>query len=184
MSDTADRYRRLSDELARTVASVPADRWGAATACEEWTALDLIRHVVDTQGMFLGFVGEDPGDVPAVEDDAGAAWNSARAKVQSRLDDPEGAVAEFDGFTGRTTFEAAVDRFLCTDLVLHGWDLATATGQTAAIDPDDMSHVREAMAPLVDKMRVPSAFGAELEAPSGADEQTTFLAFFGRRAWS
>lgn len=184
MSEISERYHRLSDQMATTVANVAGDQWDATTPCEEWTALDLVRHLVDTQGMFLGFVSKEVGDLASVDDDPAAAWDGARAAIQTQLDDAEGAVAEFDGFTGRTTLEAAVDRFLCTDLVLHGWDLATATGQTVTIDPDDMAHIREAMAPLADKMRGPSAFGPELDAPTDADDQTTFLAFFGRRAWS
>jgi hypothetical protein len=35
---------------------------------------------------------------------------------------------------------------------------------------------------LSDKMRGPGAFGPELEPPREADEQTAFLAFFGRQA--
>ena len=138
--------------------------------------------MVQTQGMFLGFIGDELGNGPPVDDDPAAAWDHARGKVQAALDDPERAGAEFDGFAGPTTFDAAVDRFLCTDLVIHRWDLATGTGQTVELDQGDMDHVREAMAPLVDKMRGPGAFGDEVEAPSDADEQTKFLAFFGRRA--
>jgi uncharacterized protein (TIGR03086 family) len=182
MSDTADRYRRLSDDFAATVATVPGDRWDDQSPCEDWKARDVVRHVVDTSGMFLGFVGKDLGDVPSVDDDPAAAWDHARGRIQAELDDPERAKAEFEGFGGKSTLEAAVDRFLCTDLVVHRWDLATATGQDVTIDPGDMAAVRESMAPMADKMRGPGAFGPEVEPPRGADEQTAFLAFFGREA--
>jgi uncharacterized protein (TIGR03086 family) len=182
MSAIADRYRRLADDFAATVAAVPDDRWGAPSPCEDWKAIDVVRHVVDTSGMFLGFVGRDLGEVPPVDEEPEAAWDHARGRVQAELDDPERAVAEFEGFGGRSTLEAAVDRFLCTDLVVHRWDLGRATGQDISIDPQEMTAVRESMAPLADKMRGPGAFGPELEPPRGADEQTAFLAFFGRQA--
>jgi uncharacterized protein (TIGR03086 family) len=182
MSDTAARYRRLSDLFAATVAGVADDGWSVQSPCEDWTARDVVGHVVATQGMFLGFVRRELGDGPTVEDDPAAAWDYARTKVQADLDDPARAAATFEGFTGLSTFEAAVDRFLCTDLVLHRWDLARASGQEVTIDPADMAHVREAMADLADRMRGPGAFGPELDPPPGADEQTTFLAFFGRDA--
>jgi uncharacterized protein (TIGR03086 family) len=182
MSETANRYRRLSQQLADTIASVPADRWEAQSPCEDWTARQVVDHMVGTQATFLGFIGSELGEAPTVEDDPGAAWDHARGKVQAVLDDPERAATEFDGFSGRTTFEAAVDRFLCSDLVVHRWDLGKATGQDVELDAADMADVREAMAPLADKMRTPGAFGPELEPPAGADEQTRFLAYFGRRA--
>ena len=61
--------------------------------------------------MFLGFVGDELGDIPSADDDPLAAWNAARAKVQERLDDPERAKIEFQGLSGTSTFEAAVDKF-------------------------------------------------------------------------
>src|SRR5881394_3747770 len=121
MSEVAERYRRLSTAFAEKVAAVPKDRWSNQSPCAEWKARDVVRHVVDTQGIFLGFVDKKMDDIPSVDDDPVAAWNAARAAVQANLDDPAAAKLEFDGFWGRSTFEAGVDRFLCTDLVVHGW---------------------------------------------------------------
>jgi uncharacterized protein (TIGR03086 family) len=182
MTETPDRYRRLSDDFAETVSRVSGDDWDRSSPCPDWTARDVVAHVVQTQGMFLGFVGRDLGSAPSVDDDPAAAWDHARARVQAELDDPERAAASFNGFSGPTTFAAAVDKFLCTDLVIHRWDLARAVGQDVSLLPEDMAHIRTAMADLVDRMRGPKAFGPELEPPPDADEQTRFLAFFGRRA--
>lgn len=182
MSEIADRYRRLSDAFAEKIGNVAADRWTAPTPCPEWSARDLVNHVVQTQGMFLGFVGHELGDIPSVDDDPAAAWEAARAKVQAGLEDPATAKAEFDGFTGRSTFEDGVNRFLCFDLVVHGWDLARATGQEEKIDPDEVARVHEQAKAFGPAMRNPAAFGDEVEAPADADDQTRMLAFLGRRA--
>src|SRR5215207_5360824 len=182
MIDTAERYRRLSADMAGTIAAVPADRWEDQSPCEDWKARDVVRHLVDTQGRFLGFVGRELQPGPSVDEDPAGSWDSARAQIQAALDDPATAEQEFEGFTGKSTLSAAVDRFLCSDLVIHRWDLARATGQDVRLDPDDMTHVREAVAAFADKMRGPGAFGPELDPPPGADEQASFLAYFGRRA--
>lgn len=182
MNEIAERYRRLSDRFAARIAAVPADRWGAQTPCTEWTALDLVRHVVETQGMFLRLVGRELPDLPDVADDPAAAWDGARATVQADLEDPERAGVEFDGMLGRSRFDDAVDRFLSMDLVVHGWDLARATGQDERIEPRDIDHVWAATKALGDTMRMPSVCGPELTPPPGADEQTRLLAFVGRRA--
>ncbi|MCU1354672.1 MAG: hypothetical protein JWM89_90 [Acidimicrobiales bacterium] len=183
----ADRYRRRAARMTQTVAAVAADRWETFTPCEEWTARDLVRHLVDTQAMFAGFVDRpfEPG--PPVADDPLAAWIAARDQTQAALDDPAVAALEFDGFTGRSTFESAVDRFLSFDLVAHRWDLARAAGIDEQIPPDDLAAMQVALEKLTEEMgaamRGPGAFGPELEPPAGADQQTRVLAFIGRRAW-
>jgi uncharacterized protein (TIGR03086 family) len=182
MSEVADRYRRLSTDFAAKVAAVPPGVWDNPTPCPDWTARQLVAHVVSSQGMFLGFVGREMPPIPSVDDDPLAAFNAARAVLQADLDDPERAMAEFDGFFGRTTFEESVGRFLCFDFVVHGWDLARATGQDERIDPGDVRAVFEAARQFGDAMRGPNAFGPEIEAPPDADEQVRLLAFLGRRA--
>jgi uncharacterized protein (TIGR03086 family) len=182
MSDISDRYRNLADAFADKIAAVPSDKWDAQSPCPDWTARDVVQHMVDTQGMFLGFVGKELGPIPSVDDDPGGAWDAARAQTQHELDDPERAGAEFDGFFGRSRYDEAVNRFLCFDLVVHGWDLARATGLDDRIEPAEIGRVREQAEAFGDAMRGPRAFGPALEPPPNADEQTKLLAFLGRRA--
>lgn len=181
MSDATDRYRRLAGELATAVAAVPADRWSSPSPCEGWTALDVVRHVVDTSGMFLGFIGRSLGGIPSVDDDPHAALTAATGAVQAALDEPATAAQTFEGITGTSTFEAAVDRFLSFDLVVHRWDLARATGGDEHIDPDDVRRLTEAAHAFPEGMRGPRAFGPEVEPAPGADDRDRLLAFLGRR---
>lgn len=181
--EIAERFRRLAAAFADKIAHVPPERWQSPSPCEGWTARDVVRHMVDTQGLFLRLVGRELGEVPSVDDDPLAAWNAARAVVQANLDDPELASAAFDGFFGRTTYAQAIDRFVCTDLVLHSWDLARAAGLDERIDPEDVARVMEQMKGFGDAARGPELFGSEIEPPPGADEQTRLLAFTGRRSW-
>ena len=180
MTDIADRYERLAAAFVEKVVAVPADGWSAPTPCEEWTARDLVRHVVDAQGMFQGLVGREMGELPSVDDDPEAAVRVATGRTLSDLRDPERAEAEFDGFFGRTSFETAVDRFLSTDLVIHGWDLARAAGLDDTIPAAEMARIREHAAGFGDALRSPGAFGPEIEVPEDASEQEKFVAFLGR----
>ena len=182
MTEITDRYRRLSDRFATTVGGVGDDQWDNPTPCEDWTVRELVRHAVDTQGMFLGLVGRELGAIPSVDDDPVAAWDAARAVVQADLDDPERAGAEFTGFFGPTTFAAAVDRFLNSDLVIHRWDLARATGQDETIDPPDAERVLEGAQAFGDAFRGSGVCGPEVLVSDDADIQTRTLAFYGRVA--
>jgi uncharacterized protein (TIGR03086 family) len=181
MSEISERYARLSDAFAAKIAAVPRHAWANPSPCADWTARDVVRHVVETQGMFLGFVGRSLGEVPSVDEDPAGAFDAARAVVLADLEDPARAAAEFDGMFGRSTFEAAVDRFLNFDLVVHGWDLARATGLDDTIAPGDVARVREAADTFGEAMRGPRAFGPALDPPPGADAQDELLAFLGRK---
>src|SRR3954469_731839 len=99
---TSERYRRLSDDFAQKIAAVPSDAWDNQSPCEDWTALDVVRHVVATQGMFQTMVGREMPDLPSVGADPVAAWDAARAVTQRDLDDPEKAEQEFEGQMGRS----------------------------------------------------------------------------------
>lgn len=188
MTETiSDRYRRRSALVAATIDAVPPAAWAAQSPCDDWTARDVVRHLVDTQGMFAGMVGRELEPGPAVDEDPGGAWAAANGQTQAALDDPELAAVEFDGVTGRSTFAAATDRFLSLDLVAHRWDLATAAGLDATIPEVDLAAAEEAVAALAGEvgamMRQGGAFGPELTPPADADRQTKLLAFLGRQAW-
>jgi uncharacterized protein (TIGR03086 family) len=179
-SEAADRYRRLAASFADRIRAVPDGAWARPSPCEGWTALDVVRHVTEAPGMILGMADRELGPVPPVDDDPLAAFLASSAAVQACLDDPAVAGIEFDGFFGTTTLGAAIDRFVCFDLVVHGWDLARATGTDEHLDPDDVRWVRAAAESFGPAMRSPQVCGPEIEAPAGADEQTQLLAFLGR----
>ena len=67
-----------------------------------------------------------------------------------------------------------------SDLVVHGWDLARTAGLDEHIEPEDIARVRAQAEAFGDALRSPQAFGPEVEAPAGADDQTKLLAFLGR----
>jgi uncharacterized protein (TIGR03086 family) len=182
VSEISQRYSRLADAFTEKIRAVPDGAWEKPTPCELWTARDLVRHVVASQGMFLGFVGSEAPATPSVDDDPLGAWTATSSVVRTVLEDPGLASTEFEGMLGRSTFESAVDRFLCMDLVVHGWDLARAIGLDEHIEVQELSRVRAQAEQLGDALRNPQAFGPALETPAGADEQAKLLAFLGRTA--
>src|SRR6476619_4224011 len=146
MSEISDRYRRLSQAFADTVAAVPDDRWSDPTPCEEWTARDVVRHVVETPGMFFGMIGVEYPALPSVDDDPEAAVAAARDVMKGAIDDPQTATPEFDGFFGRSSFEQAVGRFANFYRVVHRWDLARATGLDETMPADEVARLTEEIA--------------------------------------
>jgi uncharacterized protein (TIGR03086 family) len=182
MSDTADRYRRLSDHFAALVAGVPDGAWSNPSPCEDWTARDLVAHVVETPGIMFRMVDRPFELTASVDDDPVAAFDESRRQVQAELDDPERADAAVDGAFGPSTFAGAIDRFACMDLVIHGWDLARATGQPEQMDPAEVARLTDEVASFGEMLHSPGVCGPEIAVGDDVDPQTRLLAIVGRDA--
>jgi len=181
VTEISDRYRRRAAAFTDRVEAVPADRWDDPSPCEDWTARDVVQHIVDNAQRFYALAGLEYPSGPSTADDPAGAWRNARDAMQRALDDPEIAQCEQVGQTGSRTFEEGVDRFGSPDLVVHTWDLARATGGDERLDPDDVHQVFEALRPMDEMMRRPDVMAAKVDTPPNADEQTQLLAFTGRR---
>jgi uncharacterized protein (TIGR03086 family) len=119
----ADRFT----EVLETVSLSQGD-WDVPSPCEGWSARDVVAHVLETQRDFLDRQGLDAGPEPDLSDPA-AAWRAQRAHVTSVLESDGVAAREYDGYFGSTTIAATVADFYGWDLVVHGSDVARATGQ-------------------------------------------------------
>lgn len=181
METIAQRYQRLRDTFLATVAAVPPDRWDDPSPCEDWTARDVVAHVVATQGTFETLVGRSLEPGPDVADDPEGALRTATDQVQQHLEDPATAGVEFDGMLGRRSFEDAVNNFLGLDLIVHRWDLARATGVDETILDVDIAWVREATGDASEMIRSEGVCGPEVPVGPDASEQDQMLAYLGRR---
>ena len=78
------------------------------------------------------------------------------------------------------TLPEAIDRFYTSDVFMHTWDLALATGQDATLDPDKCAELLAGMEPLDEILRQSGQYGPKVEVPADADVQTRLMAFIGR----
>jgi len=195
MSDdetVAARFRRRADAFEATVAAVPDADWSRPSPCTDWDARDVVRHVVDMHAVMLRPYGRSPRPAPSVDEDPLAALRAARADVQALLDDPDLAGQVVQSPAGSVPGAAMVDGVVSSDLVLHRWDLARATGQDDTIDPAELERMWPELQQIPDVMRVPGAFGPGIvvfgpvvEVPSDAPLQHRALGLLGRDpAWT
>jgi len=71
-------------------------------------------------------------------------------------------------------------RFL--DVLIHGWDVATATGQDATLPSTLVDACIEVVTPQADLLLGSGMFATDVDAGAGADHQEQLLAMLGRRA--
>ena len=121
-------------------------------------------------------------DPPArsVDDDPVGAWESVRDATQAVLDDPDVAGREVDSPMGRSTVESLIGRFGVADVLVHTWDLATATGQPARLDEELAAEAAGAMASLTDVLVASGHYARPVEVAPHADPTTRLIAITGR----
>jgi hypothetical protein len=73
-----------------------------------------------------------------------------------------------------------IDRFMCFDLNVHGWDLASAAALPYSIADDEIARVRSDVDALGDAIRSPNVVGPPIDPPAGATAQDQLLAYLGR----
>ena len=175
MSDIADRYRTAAAGFTERVRNVPPDGWDAPSPCPEWKARDVVGHLTEWMPQYFKI----DVDAPPVADDPVATWEAVDTAIQAALDDPERAKTPFDSPMGNT-LEELVDRIGTTDVLIHTWDLARATGQDDRLDAGLVHRAFKGMEPMDAMMRGNGVFGDRVPVPDDADEQAKLIAFTGR----
>ena len=159
MSEIAERYQRRADLFESKVAAVRSEQWNNQSPCQDWAASDVVGHIVDMHAVMLRPLDRQLTPAPTVHDDPLAAFRSARADIEAVLDDPELAVTPCDTPMGQMAAEANIDGVVSADMVIHGWDLARATDQDDAIDPDEVERMWPSVQTIGPELRTPGAFG-------------------------
>jgi uncharacterized protein (TIGR03086 family) len=178
----AEDWRAVAGRFTALAEGVPAGRWEAPAPVPGWTARDVVGHLVGWVPAFLeGGTGTAFPPRPSVDEEPAAAWRAVADGVQALLDDPAaGERVLSNPNTGDVPLPQAVAQFVTTDVFLHAWDLARATGQDATLDPDRCAALVEGMEPWEDAMRASGQYGPRVAVPEDADPQTRLLGFIGR----
>lgn len=182
MTDVQDRYRVVSKGFGAAVKAVGPDQWGDQSPCAQWTARDLVAHVVENHRGVIASVKGGESEPLGIDEDPKEAWDIASRAISEITGDPEAAAKEIDGPTGKMPAGQLIGQFVTMDVLVHTWDLARTIGADEHLDEDSVRRAYEALKPMDAMIRMPNVFGPKLEPPKGADLQTEFLYFLGRRA--
>jgi uncharacterized protein (TIGR03086 family) len=176
----ADEHRWVAAGFTDRVKG--ASDWDAPAPVEGWAARDVVRHLVEWFPAFLrAGAGIDLASGPSVDDDPVAAWQVHSDAVQALLDDPTTASKVLTNpQIGEVPLDQAVDTFYTSDVFMHTWDLARATGQDETLDAAKCAALLAGMEPIDEVLRQSGQYGPKVEVPADSDVQTRMLAFIGR----
>ena len=180
-------HRRAVEQWAARVAAIENDQWVDPTPCTQWSVRDLVNHVVAEElwtapllrGATVQEVGRQfDGDVLGQDPLARARAEAAEAVAIVDAVVPGGGRVQLS--YGEEDMGEYV-RQLCADHLIHGWDLAAATGGDTSMDPE---LVAEVGAWFVEREAIYRGGGAiGPRASGGGDPQSDLLAAFGRSTY-
>ncbi len=109
------------------------------------------------------------------------AWHAHAAQVQALLEDRGSASRVLrNPHTGELPLGTAIDCSCATDVLLHTWDLARASGQDDTLDPKTCAALLAGMTPIDQVLRTSGHYGPRVAVPADADAQTQLIGFLGR----
>ncbi|MEU6126162.1 TIGR03086 family metal-binding protein [Streptomyces sp. NPDC047123] len=175
--------------VARLAGRVTDEQLAAPTPCPAYAVRHLLGHLLGLAGAFRLAAGKELGpaldqDPGSVTPDVGPGW---RAELPDALDglarawrDP----AAWQGMTraGGIDLPGGVAGLVALDeLVVHGWDLARATGQEYAPDAASLDAARALLTPAADGDGDGGGlFGAPVPVPDGAPLLDRVIGLSGR----
>lgn len=184
--DAGTLYHRCVEFFADRVNAVGDDRWGDPTPCADWTVRDLANHVTYEnlwtvplmEGATIEEVGDRfEGDVLGA-DPIGSALAAARAAIACVATElPRGGTVQLS--FGETPKEEYTMQ-LAADHLVHGWDLAVATGGDPRMDPHLVHGIGAWFAEREELYRGGGVISSRR--PLTGDAQHDLLSRFGRDA--
>jgi uncharacterized protein (TIGR03086 family) len=181
-------------EVLRLVDGVADERLGDPTPCEGMPVAVLLDHLM---GLSLAFTwaarkttpedgGPRPGAASAEQLDPG--WRTALPGRLAGLVEAWREPGAWQGMAAAGGVEMPAEQMgvvALDELVMHGWDLARATGQEFTCDPADAAAVL-AFTQAIAGQGAPreGLFGPAVEVPENASDLERALGFAGRDpAW-
>ncbi len=187
--DVITLHRRTVESWQRTVDGVGTEQWNLPTPCTEWDVRALVNHVVGEdrwtrpllEGMTIAEVG-DRFDGDLLGDDPPGAGRQAAADSTAAVDELLAGIDKVHLSYGDEDPGEYV-RQLCADHLIHGWDLAAATGQDRTLDAELVAEVAAWFAEREELYRSAQIVGPRPE--GGGDPQSDLLVASGRSPdWS
>jgi uncharacterized protein (TIGR03086 family) len=177
--------------LAALVARAEDDQLGAPTPCPAYTVGDLIEHIGGMARAFAAAARKERGPYAEQSPPGSAAWLPAdwRAVIPRDLAAAAAAWAEPAAWAGVTRIAGcdgpaqAVGLSLADELVVHGWDLARATGRPYDCEPELLDAAESFLAEFAspDAPAGPDvAFGPSRPLPDDACSLDRVIALAGR----
>jgi uncharacterized protein (TIGR03086 family) len=180
----AERHRRIAEGFTARVEG--AKDWDAPAPVAGWAARDVVRHLVEwLPGLLSSGAGVELPKGPSADADPVAAWQVHCTAVQALLDDPGTPQRILSNpHLGEVPLDQAIDRFYTSDVFMHTWDLARATGQDDRLDAEFSAMLLGGMEPMDAILRSSGQYGPARPARRPASTTAPSVAAWIFSSWA
>jgi uncharacterized protein (TIGR03086 family) len=171
------------------VSAVRPEQLDDATPCSGYDVRGLLNHILYWTPRLRAALRKDPPP----EEGGGAAELGGPAwadEFRAQVDGLVNVLAEPAAWTGTARLgggdlpAAMVGSMVLCEFVVHGWDVARATGQAFTCAPETAAAVHEVLTQIAPQGRRMGAFGPEVEVAATAPLLDRALGLAGRDpAW-
>jgi uncharacterized protein (TIGR03086 family) len=184
---------RAAAPLVEIIPNIKPDQLTAPTPCAEYDVGRLVNHLLFWGPSLEGAARKESLPPPAeAEADVDLTAGDWAAALEAHLERTAAAWSEpgaWDGSTrmgGPTELPASmIGGMVVGELVVHGWDLARATGQHPAWDDDLLRYLHEEVAASAEQGREMGIYGPEVAVPASSPTLDRVLGLTGRNpAWT
>jgi uncharacterized protein (TIGR03086 family) len=175
-----------ADAAARVVDGVRAGQFADPTPCPEWDVRALLNHLIlwTSYSLEKRAQGESVSEELmatdfAAQPDFAAGYRAQLDRALEAWADPEAWSRKLD-VMGSATPASDVAALNLAEMILHGWDLAVATGQQYTVSEPAAVAALEAIAANAELFRQYQGFAPEVPVPDGASVLDRALALSGR----
>lgn len=179
---------RALDQTGAAISGVRPEQVKLPTPCRSWDVRALVNHVVHDVLMFTARAGgggsweRDESD--AIDDDWAAAYREAAASLLAVWQRPGALDGTVQLPFGEVPASWQVNQVI-SDLAVHAWDIAKATGQPTNLEPEvGQVSLDWARVNLQPQFRGDEAsgnvFGPAVPVPDDAPLYDRLAGFFGR----
>ena len=180
--DPTEPLSRAVEAVGAVIAGIRPDQWTAPTPCTEWDVSRVVEHLVGMNLVFEAMLRDAPPPERGslANDDPVEAFRSSSSLLLQAFSAPWVIEREYVSPMGSAT---GADRLQIRlyDLLVHGWDLAQATGQPDGI-PEDLA---EASLAFAQKQVIMAMRGERFQPPTEVGPEARgierLVAFLGRR---
>ena len=184
-STTREHLHSVVATLQPVVHGISDQELGAATPCTEYDVRTVANHLLGTVEAFRRIGVSEPLDPQdpwgRSGDNLGESW---RHDLSEKLRDLADAWSQPDAWEGDAMDGAMPKQSLgdmgYVEVMLHGWDLARATGQELEFDDAAAQRALEIMEQIGEQGRSQGAFGDEVSVPDDASAFEKVLGQAGR----
>lgn len=174
--------------VARLARAVGDEQLSGPTPCPEYAVRNLLGHLLGLAIAFRDAGRKELGPTTDTSPDAAVpdiqpGWREALPEVLDELAEVWRDPAAWTGETraGGVPLPGSVAGLVALDeLVVHGWDLARATGQEYEPDPEALAATHAFLAASVDDPGRDSIFGPVVPVPDDASLLDRVIGLSGR----